>query len=147
MRSVETEGATIDDAIGRALELLHIERDKVDVEIIENAARGLLGFGGKKARIRATVRSPLAGGASEGGAVSQETASAEHGSPQAPRATDEAIDSARLALIEILQHLGVETTVEIERLDDGGCTFRVPGDDAGIVIGRHGQTLDAASTC
>ena len=60
MRSVETEGATIDDAIGRALELLHIERDKVDVEIIENAARGVLGFGGKKARIRATVRSPLA---------------------------------------------------------------------------------------
>jgi len=146
MRSVETEGATIDDAIGRALELLHIERDKVDVEIIENAARGVLGFGGKKARIRATVRSPLAAGTStgfEGGAVSQETTRAEHSSPQAPPATDEAIESARLAFLEILQHLGVETAVEIEQHDDVACTFRVPGGDAGIVIGRHGQTLDA----
>ena len=146
MRSVETEGATIDDAIGRALELLHIERDKVDVEIIENAARGVLGFGGKKARIRATVRNPLAAGApsrSEGRAVSQETLTTEQGPPQGPRATDEGIESARLALIEIVRHLGVETTVEMERRDEGTCTFRVPGGESGIVIGRHGQTLDA----
>jgi spoIIIJ-associated protein len=146
MRSVETEGATIDDAIGRALELLHIERDKVDIEIIENAARGVLGFGGKKARIRATVRSPLAADPStrsESAAVSQETRRAEQDSPPAPRATDEAIESARLALLEILQQLGVETTVEIDRHDDVACTFRIPGSDAGIVIGRHGQTLDA----
>src|SRR4029453_4353268 len=105
MRSVETEGATIDDAIARPLELLHIERDKVELEIIENAARGVLGFGGKKARIRATVRSPLAADAStrsESGAVSQETTRTEPDSPQAPRATDEAIESARLALLEIL---------------------------------------------
>jgi spoIIIJ-associated protein len=145
MRSVETEGATIDDAIGRALELLHIERDKVDVEIIENAARGVLGFGGKKARIRATVRSPLAAEAAprpEGGGVSQETTPTEQW-PQAPRATDDEIESARLALLEILRHLGVDTAVEIERTDDVACTFRVPGSDAGIVIGRHGQTLDA----
>jgi spoIIIJ-associated protein len=145
MRSVETEGATIDDAIGRALELLHIERDKVDVEIIENAARGVLGFGGKKARIRATVRSPLAAASprSESGVVSQETTAPDVGSPQIVRATDEAIESARLALLEILQQLGVETGVEIDRSDDLTCTFRVPGSDAGIVIGRHGQTLDA----
>ena len=59
MRSVETEGATIDEAITRALELLRIERDRVEVEILENATRGVLGFGGKSARIRATVRASL----------------------------------------------------------------------------------------
>ena len=146
MRSVETEGATIDDAIGRALELLHIERDKVDVEIIENAARGVLGFGGKKARIRATVRSPLAAttsASSESVGVSQETPRQEPSAPQAPPATDDAIESARLALLEILRHLGVEAAVEIDRQDDSACTFRAPGSDGGIVIGRHGQTLDA----
>jgi spoIIIJ-associated protein len=145
MRSVETEGATIDDAIGRALELLHIERDKVDVEIIENAARGVLGFGGKKARIRATVRSPLAAAStrSEARVVSQETTVPDRDPAQPTRITDGAIESARLALLEILQHLGVGTAVEIDRQDDDVCTFRVPGSDAGIVIGRHGQTLDA----
>ncbi len=59
MRCVEAEGSTIDEAIGRALELLHIERDKVDIEILENSSRGLLGFGGKPARVRATVRGRL----------------------------------------------------------------------------------------
>jgi len=147
MRSVETEGATIDVAIDRALELLHIERDKVDVEILENAARGLLGFGGKKARIRATVRSPLAasqpGREEESRAVSQETPErVVEESPRAPIGAAD-IESARHALLEILGHLGVEATVEIERHDDDACTFRVPGDAAGIVIGRHGQTLDA----
>jgi predicted RNA-binding protein Jag len=82
MRSVETEGTTIDEAIARALELLHIERDKVDIEIVENASRGLLGFGGKRARIRARVRNPL--GATPGespSVVSQETGrrGGEHG--------------------------------------------------------------------
>jgi spoIIIJ-associated protein len=141
MRSVETEGATIDDAIGRALELLHIERDKVEVEIIENAARGLLGFGGKKARIRATVRSPLAATATETvAAVSRET---QPTLSEPARMDDDAIEAARKTLIEILQHLGVETAVEVDRTDDVACTFRVPGSSAGIVIGRHGQTLDA----
>jgi spoIIIJ-associated protein len=139
MRSVETEGTTIDDAIGRALELLHIERDKVDIEIIENAARGLLGFGGKKARIRATVRSPLTATAT-GAAVSRET---QPTLPEPARMDDDAIEAARKTLVEILQHLGVETAVEAERTDDDTCMFRVPGGSTGIVIGRHGQTLDA----
>jgi spoIIIJ-associated protein len=141
MRSVETEGTTIDDAIGRALELLHIEREKVDVEIIENAARGLLGFGGKKARIRATVRSPLTTPVPETGvAVSRET---QPTLPEPARMDDHAIEAARKALVEILEHLGVETAVQAERTDDDTCMFRVPGGSAGIVIGRHGQTLDA----
>src|SRR5262245_9274079 len=124
MRSVETEGATIDDAIGRALELLHIERDKVDVEILENAARGLLGFGGKKARIRATVRSPLvATSAAAGAVVSQETERTIPASSEPERLGDDAIDAARRTLTEILQQLGVEATIEVARQDDGGCTF------------------------
>src|SRR4051812_26231515 len=144
MRSVETEGTTIDDAIGRALELLHIERDKVDVEIIENAARGLLGFGGKKARIRATVRSPLASeSAGREDTVSQETEQPMPASSQAAPIDDDAIEAARRTLVEILERLGVESTIEVERQDDVVCTFRLPGASAGIVIGRHGQTLDA----
>ena len=60
MRSVETEAGSIDEAIERALEVLRVERDQVEVEILENSARGLLGLGSRKARIRATVRSSLA---------------------------------------------------------------------------------------
>jgi spoIIIJ-associated protein len=141
MRSVETEGATIDEAIDRALELLHIERDRVDIEILENAQRGLLGFGGKKARIRARVRNPLsAETVTAPSPVSQET---ELRSGWVGRATDDVLAEARSCLAEILRHLGIEPDVEMARNGDGIWCFRLPGSGAGIVIGRYGQTLDA----
>src|SRR3989442_10576228 len=59
MRSIESEGDTIDQAIENALRALNITRDQVEIEILTGATRGLLGFGGKKARVRATVRAPL----------------------------------------------------------------------------------------
>jgi spoIIIJ-associated protein len=143
MRSVETEGGTIDEAIDRALELLHIERDKVDIEIVENASRGLLGFGGKRARIRARVRNPLsAPSPASNTPVSQETR-ADGPSATAARDPDASIAGARDTLAEILRQLGVEPSVEIERNGDDSWCFRMPASGSGIVIGRHGQTLDA----
>src|SRR5437764_15316270 len=59
MKSIETEGDTIDEAIERALNALQVGRDRVEIEILADASRGLFGFGGKKARVRATVRPPL----------------------------------------------------------------------------------------
>jgi spoIIIJ-associated protein len=139
MRSVETEGATIDEAIERALELLHIERDKVDIAILENASRGLLGFGGKPARIRARVRSPLGVAEIESsGAVSPET-----GGDAAVPLADGALGGARKTLVEVLRQLGVESEIAIARNGDDSWCFRVSGSGAGIVIGRYGQTLDA----
>jgi pyruvate/2-oxoglutarate dehydrogenase complex dihydrolipoamide acyltransferase (E2) component len=60
MDYAETEGNSIDEAIERALQLLGVSRDKVDIEIISNATRGLFGFGGRRAKVRATRRRPLA---------------------------------------------------------------------------------------
>ena len=62
MRSIESEGDTIDQAIENALRALNVTRDQVEIEILTGATRGLLGFGGKKARVRATVRAPLLSG-------------------------------------------------------------------------------------
>src|ERR1043166_8280496 len=59
MRSIESEGDTIDQAIENALRALNVTRDQVEIEILTGATRGLLGFGGKKARVRATVRPPV----------------------------------------------------------------------------------------
>jgi len=59
MKSIETDGETIDEAIERALVALQVDRDRVEIEILADASRGLFGFGGKKARVRATLRPPL----------------------------------------------------------------------------------------
>ena len=60
MRSIESEGDSIDEAIEKALGILELSRERVEIEILANATRGLFGFGGQKARVRATVRPPLA---------------------------------------------------------------------------------------
>ena len=59
MDYVEAEGNSIDEAIERALEQLGVPREKVEIEILTNSARGLFGLGGRKARVRATIRAAL----------------------------------------------------------------------------------------
>src|SRR5262245_60194284 len=59
MRSIESEGDTIDEAIERALTALEVGRDQVEVDIVTDATKGVFGFGGKQARVRATVRAPF----------------------------------------------------------------------------------------
>jgi spoIIIJ-associated protein len=48
---------------------------------------------------------------------------------------------------DLLQHvvegLGLDATVEITSDADGGLTGTLHGEDLGIFIGRHGQTIDA----
>jgi spoIIIJ-associated protein len=143
MRSVEAEGSTIDQAIARALELLRIERDKVDIEILENAPRSMLGFGGRTARVRATVRTPLRMLADE--AVPEFPVSQETGRDLGTATSLESspMTAARRAFDEILRHLGVEARVEAAADGDGSWRLAIAGEGAGIVIGRHGQTLDA----
>ena len=59
--------------------------------------------------------------------------------------SDEALDPAEQVedlLEEVVRGLGLEATVEVE--DDGDTvTGTVHGDDLGLFIGRHGQTIDA----
>lgn len=59
MEAVVAEGESIDAAIETALAMLGVTRDRVEIEILSNATRGILGFGGRKARVRATLRRPI----------------------------------------------------------------------------------------
>jgi spoIIIJ-associated protein len=98
MRSIESEGDTIDEAIDNALRALELERDRVQIEIVSDATRGIFGFGGKKARIRATVRTPLSSRLGEDdfveGArlVSRETVKVQAGQAPSRAATDAATE-------------------------------------------------------
>ena len=55
MDPVEAEGNSIDEAIENALRMLGVPRDRAEIEILSNAARGLFGIGGRKARVRASI--------------------------------------------------------------------------------------------
>jgi len=51
-------------------------------------------------------------------------------------------DTVREILEEVVEGLGLKGTIEVER-DHDVVTGTVHGDDLGLFIGRHGQTIDA----
>ncbi len=56
MKSVITTGKTVEDAVLAAAIQLAVQRDKLDIEVLEEPVKGLFGvFGSKDARIRASV--------------------------------------------------------------------------------------------
>src|SRR5918992_420446 len=128
MDFVETEGDTIDQAIENALKTLGVERDKITVDILEEGSKGFLGIGGKKARIRASMRKAVL-------LADEEVAS----EPDIPSEENKAAvgQRGREVLREILHLMGIETTVEVK----GGETpeevvLDVHGPYGGLVIGR-----------
>jgi spoIIIJ-associated protein len=58
MRTVETTGVNIEEAIEKGLKILDVGRENVIVEIIEEPNRGLLGLGSKEAVVRLTTFVP-----------------------------------------------------------------------------------------
>lgn len=56
MKSVETTGKTVEEAILVAVAELGTRREKLDIEVIEQPEKSLFGFRKKEAKIRATVK-------------------------------------------------------------------------------------------
>ncbi len=92
MNAVEAEGRTIEEAIAVALRQLGVEREQVEIDILSQATKGFLGIGGKKARVRASLRKPLA--VSESASARNPTAPAVPGEDRhVPSATRESASS------------------------------------------------------
>jgi spoIIIJ-associated protein len=157
MKYVESEGNSIDEAIDRALVELGVTRDKVDIDIISNSTRGLFGFGGKHAKVRATLRTPLdttpaeqderaARAAEQSRPTAEEKTIASNRSVKLPRegtVDGQTLDRVRTVLQEVLRLMGSEAAVEVLSRDPEGAHLVINGDTSGRLIGRRGQTLDA----
>jgi spoIIIJ-associated protein len=148
MEYVEAEGNTIDEAIERALAELGVSRDRAEIEILSGTTKGLFGLGGRKARVRASVRPALTLG-SDPALATARAASAPAAEPAAPSSLPPAapvaaavLEQARAVLQEIVTRIGSAAQVTV-----GGTAaepvLTIGGDPSGLLIGRHGQTLDA----
>ena len=56
MRSVESHGKTVEEAINQALRRLGRQRDEVEISVLSEGTRGVFGIGAEPARVRVTVR-------------------------------------------------------------------------------------------
>ena len=125
--TVEATGETVGEAKWaalRELELRHPGLDKtaVQFEVVSEGERGLLGVGYAPARVVASVPES---------AIAAEAADA----------SDIASD-VRALMLRVTAVLGVDGRVDV-REDDETVTATCFAADAGLLIGRHGQTIDA----
>jgi spoIIIJ-associated protein len=128
--SVEATGETVGEAKWSALRELErlapgIDRDAVRFQVVSEGERGLLGVGYAPARVVATAERPAAPAATA-------PVEAAEGEPAV----------ARELLERVVTALGVDARVELAESDDE-VVATVTGGDLGVLIGRHGQMIDA----
>jgi spoIIIJ-associated protein len=124
---VERGAPSVEEAIEAALEELGATEQEVVVQVLKEPRGGFLGVGSQEAVVRVRVRSP-------------------RGQPTEDE-LDEQADIAADFLEGLLGRMGIEASVE-PNLEDGTMYVDILGtgpddEDMGLLIGRHGQTLEA----
>ena len=134
MKAAEGAGRTVEEAIRDALRVLGVKRDEVDLLVLDEGSRGVLGLGSREARVRLTLLS-AEGDADEfaAGTTAGDAADAADGDP---------IATARSVTSSLLGAMGFRGAVNGR--DDGGVVLvSITGSELAPLIGRHGQTLEA----
>lgn len=156
---IEKTGKTIDEAIQAAVDELGISKDRLEIEILETPMKRLFGlFGETPAKIRATVKEISV----TEKVVVEKPAQIEEPSAQVeppaiepilepspveelvqPFDRNKVIAAAEDFLHEVFAAMNLEVVMKIEDDTEEGCLIELSGKGLGILIGRHGQALDA----
>ena len=120
MTAVEKTGKTVEEAVSLALAELGVTRDEAEVAVLEESSQGFFGlFGNRQAKVRVTVLDKA----------------------PAVQAQDP-IQSAKSFLEQVIASMKLAVVME-QAEEDGHTLFRMQGEGLGVLIGKHGQTLDA----
>jgi spoIIIJ-associated protein len=133
--TAEATGETVGEAKWAALRELEqrcpgLDKAAVQFEVVAEGERGILGVGYEPARVVAQLPAEAAEAAVTASAA--ELAAAEGGQA----------GEARALVAQIVRTLGVEADV-VARDEPEAIVVTCSGPDVGLLIGRHGQTIDA----
>ena len=161
MESIERTGRTVEEAVSAALKALGVSREDVEVEVLSQESRGILGsiLGYSSAKVRVTRK------AAPPERVERERPAAEREAPPAegtqrerpvarretpPAPGGEGVERSELAVRAaeiadaIVKLMGIDAHAVIVGDDADGVSLEVHSDDdLGLLIGKHGQTLSA----
>ena len=123
MREVERSAASVEEAVEAALAELGVSEQEAEVEIVQEAQKGVLGIGAREAVVRVRVRGEGVGpGAERDAEIGEEF------------------------LRGLLEQMGLDADVHHHEADGVMYVDVLSGSDPdgmGLLIGRRGQTLDA----
>lgn len=160
-RETTAEGASVEDALDVALAELGVQQDAVEYEVVEQGGKRL--FGQRNAQVRVWLREEFIAeldddGADEealdAGAADDEAAQVESDTPPpgalrdpVEELTDEELDRVADEAVSVIQSIldgfGIDATIEEYEGDEGEIILDIVGADLGLLIGRHGRTLDS----
>ena len=128
--SVEATGETVGEAKWKALRDLErvapgLDKSSVRFQVVSEGERGLLGVGYTPARVIASVP-----------AVDAEPA------PRAREGESELETRIRVLVETVVGAMGIGARVDVRETDDE-LLVSCNGADLGLLIGKHGQTIDA----
>ncbi|BDG37859.1 RNA-binding cell elongation regulator Jag/EloR [Saccharococcus caldoxylosilyticus] len=113
MKEVTVTAATVDEAVQSALQQLGVSKNRVEIVVLDEGKKGLFGIFGHKP---AVVKAIL---------------------------KKDPIEEAELFLKKVIQQMGVNAAT-IEKQQHGKqVTFMITGEQVGLLIGKHGQTLSS----
>lgn len=171
MRTIEATGKTIEDAVRSGLVRLGLMEEEVTIEVLAEPKSGFLGFGSKPAKVRLTEKArknapiydieeeerkaapPAESKAAEAAPAEDVTAEAPEEPVEEPAAdeaepaeetftAEEAAAKAKAFLQDVLRNMGIEVMIE-KMIKSDKIILHLHGKNLGILIGKHGQTLDA----
>lgn len=165
MAFVEKTAKTVEEAVAEALKELNITAEEAVIEVLEEGKKGFFGMFSKDAKVRVTAKEVVveeitaepvveavkveAAAIVEEPVVQKEEAKPAYEAPVArePKkfvVNDEAVAKAREFLQKVFNAMKIEVVMEkFVNKNDGTVTFKLHGADMGILIGKHGQTLDS----
>jgi spoIIIJ-associated protein len=113
VKEVTATAATVDEAVQSALRQLGVSKNRAEIIVLDEGKKGLFGIFGSKP---AVVKAIL---------------------------KVDPIEEAELFLKKVIQQMGVNTAT-IEKQQQGKqVTFMITGEQVGLLIGKHGQTLNS----
>lgn len=150
-RVVETVGEDVEAAIEEGLARLGVDRDVVEIEVLDDGSRGLFGLGAREARVRLTAKSETT---PQQAPVAWAQPSDLPVAEPAPSVLQEEerveVEISQGVLLELLALMGMETAqVDASWAEPAAgekepplvLDVRGPGTD--VLIGRRGKTMAA----
>jgi spoIIIJ-associated protein len=163
--SLEIIAPTVEDAVERGAKELGLAPERLEIEVLDEGAKGLFGLGSRQARVRLTVREPgqapkaaLEEAPPAAAVIEEQPAPAERRAQVAPAESPAAELGAvelemervtRETVLELLDRMGFRADVRTHwgEPDAPGETrylhVDIEGEDLGALIGRRSETLSA----